>query len=159
MIKGVKLVNDHNIEGVFTNEDVVHSLLNYIVLQTQHFTFGSEIYTSKLDSGKKGRARIKLTNGDVGIIIELKCVSVPTTDDGHMKDALQQARSYGNLLNTRNKIFVAINVERKEVKPEERSIELLYASDMFNEKDIFGIDVFGNENMFNISSDFLDSFY
>eukprot|EP00924_Labyrinthula_sp_SR-Ha-C_P010526 snap_masked-scaffold_70-processed-gene-0.44-mRNA-1 protein AED:1.00 eAED:1.00 QI:0/-1/0/0/-1/1/1/0/710 len=159
MIKGVKLVDDHNNEGVFTNEDVVHSLLNYIVLQTQHFTFGSEIYTSKLDSGKKGRARIKLTNGDVGIIIELKCVSVPTTDDGHMKDALQQARSYGNLLNTRNKIFVAINVERKEVKPEERSIELLCASDMFNEKDIFGIDVLGNENMFNVSSEFLDSFY
>eukprot|EP00924_Labyrinthula_sp_SR-Ha-C_P015304 augustus_masked-scaffold_9-processed-gene-13.18-mRNA-1 protein AED:1.00 eAED:1.00 QI:0/0/0/0/1/1/3/0/1030 len=53
MIKGVKLVDDHNNEGVFTNEDVVHSLLNYIVLQTQHSTFGSEIYTSKLDSGKK----------------------------------------------------------------------------------------------------------
>eukprot|EP00924_Labyrinthula_sp_SR-Ha-C_P010205 snap_masked-scaffold_23-processed-gene-0.26-mRNA-1 protein AED:1.00 eAED:1.00 QI:0/0/0/0/1/1/2/0/691 len=159
MIKGVKLVDDHNNEGVFTNEDVLHSLLNYIVLKTQHSTFGSEIYTSKLDSGKKGRAGIKLTNGDVGIIIELKCVSVPTTDDGHMKDAIQQARSYGNILNTRNKIFVAINVEKKEVKPEERSIELLYASDMFNEKDIFGIDVLGNENMFNISSDFLDSFY
>eukprot|EP00924_Labyrinthula_sp_SR-Ha-C_P014242 snap_masked-scaffold_59-processed-gene-0.86-mRNA-1 protein AED:1.00 eAED:1.00 QI:0/0/0/0/1/1/2/0/686 len=159
MIKGVKLVDDHNNEGVFANEDVVHSLLNYIALQTQHSTFGSEIYTSKLDSGKKGRADIKLAKGDVGIIIEVKCVSVPTTDDGHMKDAIKQAISYGNLLNTRNKIFVAINVERKEVKPEKRSIELLCASYMFNEKDIFGIDVLGNENMFNVSSDFLDSFY
>eukprot|EP00924_Labyrinthula_sp_SR-Ha-C_P015330 snap_masked-scaffold_9-processed-gene-13.91-mRNA-1 protein AED:1.00 eAED:1.00 QI:0/-1/0/0/-1/1/1/0/59 len=56
-----------------------------------------------------------------------------------MKDAIKQAISYGNLLNTRNKIFVAINVERKEVKPEERSIELLFASYMFNEKDIFEI--------------------
>eukprot|EP00924_Labyrinthula_sp_SR-Ha-C_P015306 snap_masked-scaffold_9-processed-gene-13.100-mRNA-1 protein AED:1.00 eAED:1.00 QI:0/0/0/0/1/1/2/0/702 len=156
MIKGVKLVDDHNNEGVFTNEDVVHSLLNYIVLQTQHSTFGSEIYTSKLDSG---RADIKLTNGDVGIIIEVKYVSVPTTDDGHMKDAIKQAISYGNLLNTRNKIFVAINVEKKAAKPEKRSIELLCASYMFNEKDIFGIDVLGNENMFNVSSDFLDSFY
>eukprot|EP00924_Labyrinthula_sp_SR-Ha-C_P014209 augustus_masked-scaffold_59-processed-gene-0.7-mRNA-1 protein AED:1.00 eAED:1.00 QI:0/0/0/0/1/1/2/0/819 len=128
MIKGVKLVDDHNNEGVFTNEDVVHSLLNYIVLQTQHSTFGSEIYTNKLDSGKKGRADIKLTNGDVGIIIEVKCVSVPTTDDGHMKDAIKQAISYGNLLNTRNKIFVAINVEKKAAKPEKRSIELLCAS-------------------------------
>eukprot|EP00924_Labyrinthula_sp_SR-Ha-C_P010527 snap_masked-scaffold_70-processed-gene-0.51-mRNA-1 protein AED:1.00 eAED:1.00 QI:0/-1/0/0/-1/1/1/0/710 len=159
MIKGVKLVNDHNNEGVFTNEDVVHSLLNYIVLQTQHSTFGSEIYTSKLDSGKKGRADIRLTNGDVGIIIEVKCVSVPTTDDGHMKDAIKQAINYGNLLNTRNKIFVAINVEKKAAKPEKRSIELLCASYMFNEKDIFGIDVLGNENMFNVNSDFLDSFY
>eukprot|EP00924_Labyrinthula_sp_SR-Ha-C_P010488 augustus_masked-scaffold_70-processed-gene-0.91-mRNA-1 protein AED:1.00 eAED:1.00 QI:0/0/0/0/1/1/4/0/728 len=155
MIKGVKLVDDHNNEGVFTNEDVVHSLLNYIVLQTQHSTFGSEIYTSKLDSGKKkGRADIKLTNGDVGIIIEVKYVSVPTTDDGHMKDAIKQAISYGNLLNTRNKIFVAINVEKKAAKPEKRSIELLCASYMFNEKDIFGIDVLGNENMFN---DFLQA--
>jgi hypothetical protein len=42
MIKGITLVNDKNDEGVFTNEDVVHSILNYIVLQTQHSTFGSE---------------------------------------------------------------------------------------------------------------------
>ena len=56
VIQGIRLVNDHNDEGVFTNEDVVHSILNYIVLQTQHSTFGSEIYTSKLHSDKKGRA-------------------------------------------------------------------------------------------------------
>ena len=158
IIKGITLVNDKKDEGVFTNEDVVHSILNYIVLQTQHSTFGSELYTSKLHSDKKGRADIKVTNDDVGIIIEVKCVPIPNSEDGHMKDAIEQARSYCNLLNTGNNIFVAINVDRKMKTPEEGSIELLCASDMFNEKDVFGIDVLGNNNTFGVSNEFWDGF-
>ena len=158
VIKGITLVNDKNDEGVFTNEDIVHSILNYIVLQTQHSTFGSEIYTSKLHSDKKGRADIKITNDDVGIIIEVKCVPVPNSEDGHMKEAIEQAISYCNLLNTNNNIFVAINVDRKMQTPEEGSIELLCASNMFNEKEVFGIDVLGEDNTFGVSSDFMESF-
>jgi hypothetical protein len=156
IIQGIRLVDDKNDAGVFTNEDIVHSILNYIVLQTQHSTFGSEIYTSKLHSDKKGRADIKITNEDVGIIIEVKCVPVPASDNGHMREAIEQAISYRNLLkNINNKIFVAINVEKKVVKPEERAIELLCASDMFNEKDVFGIDILGEDNTFGVSSDFM----
>lgn len=159
VIQGIRLVNDHNDEGVFTNEDIVHSILNYIVLQTQHSTFGSEIYTSKLHSDKKGRADIKITNEEIGIIIEVKCVPVPDREDGHMREAIEQAVSYCNLLkDINNNIFVAINVEKKVVKPEERTIELLCVSDMFNEKDVFGIDVLGNDNTFGVSSDFMDGF-
>ncbi len=159
IIKGITLVNDKNDEGVFTNEDVVHSILNYIVLQTQHSTFGSEIYTNKLHSDKKGRADIKITNDDVGIIIEVKCVPVPNREDGHMKEAIEQAISYCNLLkNTNNNIFVAINVDRKMKTPEEGSIELLCASNMFDKKEVFGIDVLGEDNTFGVSSDFMESF-
>ena len=160
MIQGIRLVNDKNDEGVFTNEDVVHSILNYIVLQTQHSTFGSEIYTSKLHSDKKGRADIKITNEEIGIIIEVKCVPVPDRDDGHMKDAIAQAISYRNLLkNINNNIFIAINVDKKKLAtPEERAIEFLCTSDMFNETDVFGIDVLGNNNTFGVPSDFLDGF-
>ena len=159
VVKGITLVNDKNDEGVFTNEDVVHSILNYIVLQTQHSTFGSEIYTSKLHSDKKGRADIKITNDDVGIIIEVKCVPVPNREDGHMKEAIEQAISYCNLLkNTSNNIFVAINVDKKMKTPEEGSIELLCASDMFDKQDVFGIDILGEDNTFGVSSDFMESF-
>merc|ERR1711862_370925 len=148
-----------NDEGVFTNEDIVHSILNYIVLQTQHSTFGSEIYASKLHSDKKGRADIKITNKEIGIIIEVKCAPVPDSDDGHMREAIEQAISYRNLLeNINNNIFVAINVEKKVVKPEEGSIELLCASNMFDEKEVFGIDVLGEDNTFGVSSDFMESF-
>ena len=159
MIKGITLVVDKNDEGMFTNEDIVHSMLNYIVLQTQHSTFGSEVYTRKLHSDKKGRADIKITNDDVGMIIEVKCVPVQTREDGHMKDAIEQAMSYCNLIkDTNNNIFVAINVDRKMKTPEEGSIELLCASKMFDEKDVFGIDVLGNDNNFGVSSDFMESF-
>ena len=45
VIHAVRLVGDKNEEGVFANEDIVHSLLNYIALQTQHTTLRSELYT------------------------------------------------------------------------------------------------------------------
>ena len=158
MIQDIRLVDNKNDEGIFTNEDIIHSILNYIVLQTQHSTFGSEIYTNKLYSNKKGRADIKITNEDVGIIVEVKCVPVTNSEDGqHMKEAIEQAISYKNLLNTSNNIFVAINVDKKMKTPEEGSIELLCASDMFNETNVFGIDVLGSNSTFGISSDFMES--
>lgn len=42
--------------------------------------------------------------------------------------------------------------------PEEGAIELLCASDMFNETNVFGIDVLGSNNTFGVSSDFMESF-
>lgn len=157
IIQGIRLVNDKNDEGVFTNEDVVHSILNYIVLQTQHCTFGSEIYTSKLHSDKKGRADIKITNEDLGIIVEVKCVPVPDRDNDHMREAIEQAISYRNLLkDINNNIFVAINVEKKMATPEERSIELLCASNMFNETDVFGIDISGEDSTFGVNNEFIE---
>jgi hypothetical protein len=76
-----------------------------------------------------------------------------------MKEAIEQAISYCNLLkNTNNNIFVAINVDKKMKTPEEGSIELLCASDMFDKQDVFGIDVLGEDNTFGVSSDFMESF-
>ena len=90
----------------------------------------------------------------------MKSVPVPDRDDGHMKDAIEQAISYRNLLkNINNNIFIAINVDKKKLAtPEERAIELLCTSDMFNEKDVFGIDISGEDSTFGVSSDFMESF-
>ena len=129
VIQSIRLVNGESAGGVFANEDIVHSILNYIALQTQHTTMGSELYTNKLSTEDKGRADLKITKGNVGMIMEVKCVSLPKDGTNkHMQEALQQARDYGNLLKANNQLFMAINVDKKASKPEERSIELLCAA-------------------------------
>ena len=69
VIRSIGLVNQQNTEGVFTNEDIIHSILNYIALQTQHTTMGSELYTKKLPANTKGRADLKITQGNIGMIL------------------------------------------------------------------------------------------
>ena len=134
VIRSIRLVDQKNEEGVFTNEDIVHSILNYIALQTQHATMGSELYTTKLSTEAKGRADLKITKGDIGMIIEVKCV--PAQEGAtHMQEALTQAKDYSNLLNTNNKLFLAINVAKQESKPNERNIELLCATGVAEDAD------------------------
>jgi len=154
----VRLVDDKNAEGVFANEDIVHSLLNYIALQTQHTTLGSELYTTKLHSKQKGRADIKITNKDVGVIMEIKCLPVSHRSDNHMKEALEQAMSYGNLLDTNKNLFIAINVERGTRTSEERTIELLCASVVSDGQHVFGINASGFNDTFGVDNSIMKGF-
>ena len=158
VIRTVRLVGGKNEEGVFANEDIVHSLLNYIALQTQHTTFGSELYTTKLHSKKKGRADVKITCKNVGAIMEIKCVPVSDHGHNHMKEALEQAMSYRNLLDTHENLFIAINVGRGARTSEERTIELLCASAMSDEQDIFGINASGDNDTFGVDNNIMEIF-
>ena len=158
VIRTVRLVDDKNEEGVFANEDIVYSLLNYIALQTQHTTFGSELYTTKLHSKQKGRADIKITHKDVGVIMEIKCVPVSDHGNNHMKEALEQAMSYRNLLDTHKNLFIAINVDRGTRTSEARAIELLCASAMSDGQDIFGINASGDNDTFGVDNNIVEGF-
>ena len=129
LVRSIRLVNNKDEKGVFINEDIIHSMLNYIAFQTKHTTIGSEMYTRKIFSGEKGRADLKMTKHNVGIIMEVKCVEIDENNDTHIKEALKQAQSYGNLLEgIENRLFLAINVDKKKSEPEERDIELWCAT-------------------------------
>ena len=144
VVRSIHLVMEENEKGVFINEDIAHSLLNYIALQTQHTTMGSELYTKKIPSKDVGRADLKVTKGDMGMIIEVKCAPTNTSSNKNMEKALQQAKSYQSLLDTNNKIFLAINVEKKSSKTGEGNIELLCASKLSAQERTIAIDIAGN---------------
>ncbi|KAL3778492.1 hypothetical protein HJC23_000505 [Cyclotella cryptica] len=157
-IRTIRLVGDKNEEGVFFNEEIVHSLLNNIALQVKHTTFGNELNTSKLHSRQKGRADIKMSRKDVGVVMEIICVPVLMHGNTYMRDALEQAMSYRNLLDTQRNLFIAINVERGSCTLEQRTIEFLSASYMFDGLDVYGINVFGDNDNFGLDNDIIDEF-
>ena len=145
VVRSMRLVRDKNAEGVFMNEKIFHSMLDYITVQTQHTTMGSELYTEKINTGKLGITDLKMTKEDWGMIIEVKCVPTKEGSDQHMQEALEQAKSYENLLKgTEHKLFMAINVAKEDSKPEERSIELWCATGVSEEAPIIKIDTAGN---------------
>ena len=86
-------------EGVHGNEDLIHSAINYSVLQIKNLTqFGTEIWNSK-----EGRADIILNNQNVktGMIIELKY--------GKSADqALIQSQKYTQILTKQTNIEIII---------------------------------------------------
>jgi hypothetical protein len=152
VIRTVRLAGDKDAEVVFADEDFICSLLNNIALQTQHATFGSELYTTKLHSKQRGQAVIKITNKDVGVIIEIKCVPLSDRSNELMKEALEQAMSYGNLLDTHENLFIAVNVNRLTHCIEERAIEFLCASVMSDGQHIFGINASGDSDTFGVDN-------
>ena len=98
-------------EGIFANEDSVHSILNYIGLQVVNTYFGSEVYTNKLaGGGSKVRTDFVIRNKTTGLIMEIKY-------DGSVNRALEQAKGYGDLIKDRaTRIFVGLTIsENKEV--------------------------------------------
>lgn len=143
VIQSIHLVNNESEEGVFANEDIIHSMLNYIALQTQHTTMGSELYTEKINTQEKGRADLKIIKGDVGMILEVKCVPTNKGSNKHMEEALNQSKKYSSLLETNNQLFMAINVAKKASKPEERSIELLCSNGVSKEAPTIAINASG----------------
>lgn len=111
LIKNVKMFNKSNENqiGLFANEDLMHSLLNNIVLQIVNGTFASERYTVKTD-GKKGRADIVVAKNGTGLLIEMKY-------KGKADEALEQAKEYVKLVkDTNTKIFIGCNItDQQEV--------------------------------------------
>ncbi len=150
LICTVRLVGDINEDDIFDNEDIVQSLLNYIALQTQHSTLGSELYTTKLCSKRHGRADIKITNKDVGVIMEVICVPVSDHGNNHMNEAIKQAISYQNLLDTNENLFIVINVEWGKRTFKARTIEFLCASTMSYGQAVFGINASGDIDTFGV---------
>lgn len=111
LIKECRLADDNDsTDGIFANEDSMHSLLNYIGMQVRNILFGCEIYTKKILSDKKGRVDMVVKNKETGIIIELKY-------DGKAQDALTQAKTYENLISCQQeKIFIGVDISTsKEV--------------------------------------------
>lgn len=93
--------------GLFANEDLMHSLLNYIGLQVVNSKFASERYTTKPD-GSSGRADIVISKNSMGLVIEMKY-----NDD--VKKAFEQAKEYENLVkNDACKIFLGCNISQDQ---------------------------------------------
>jgi hypothetical protein len=105
LIKECKLVDyKDSTDGIFANEDSIHSILNYIGMQVRNVLFGSEIYTKKLLSDNKGRVDIIVKNKETGIIIEVKY-------NGKASEALAQAKTYENLISDQqDKIFIGLDI-------------------------------------------------
>lgn len=111
LIKNVKMFNksNENSIGLFANEDLMHSLLNNIVLQIVNGSFASERYTVKTD-GTKGRADIVVAKNGTGLLIEMKY-------KGKADEALEQAKEYSELVkDTNTQIFIGCNItDQQEV--------------------------------------------
>ena len=111
LIKNVKMFNksNENSIGLFANEDLMHSLLNNIVLQIVNGSFSSERYTVKTD-GTKGRADIVVAKNGTGLLIEMKY-------KGKADEALEQAKEYAELVkDTNTQIFIGCNItDQQEV--------------------------------------------
>ena len=111
LIKNVKMFNKSNENqiGLFANEDLMHSLLNNIVLQIVNGSFASERYTVKTD-GTKGRADIVVAKNGTGLMIEMKY-------KGKADEALEQAKEYAELVkDTNTQIFIGCNItDQQEV--------------------------------------------
>ena len=110
LIKQCRLITDKagSIDGIFANEDVIHSILNYIGMQVTDIFFGTEIYINKFPCGNKGRIDIILRNKETGIIIEVKY-------NGNAHEALAQAKTYKNLISDQyDKIFIGLDISKSE---------------------------------------------
>ena len=109
LIKNVKMFNNsnENSNGLFANEDLMHSLLNNIVLQIVNGSFSSERYTVKTD-GTKGRADIVVAKNGTGLLIEMKY-------KGKADEALEQAKEYAELVkDTNTQIFIGCNINDQQ---------------------------------------------
>jgi hypothetical protein len=111
LIKGLQVYKDEGltVNGVFGNEDLMHSLLNNIAIQIVNAKFASERYTTKPD-GTKGRADIVLEKNGKGVVIEMKY-------KGTANDALEQAKGYAKLVEDTNiQVFIGCNItDQQEV--------------------------------------------
>ena len=88
------------------NEDLTHSLLNYVVLQIADAKLSSEIKTVTTSGG--GRADIFFEKEGTCVVIEVKY-------SGDSKKALIQAKSYENLLkHCAIRIFIGCNVSKEQ---------------------------------------------
>ncbi len=143
VIQSIPFVGDKEAEGVFINEDIIHSILNSIALQTNSKTMASELYTKKKDTGKGGYVDLAVTTKHTGMIIEVKCDA--SKQEQSIKDALKQAENYQPALETTNKIFLAVNVVKEEevIQPDQRKIQLLCKAEILGQEQTVKINAAG----------------
>ena len=101
------MINNHESKqnGLFGNEDLMHSLMNSIAYEIYDSYFASEKPINKTNR-RPGRPDIVIFNQDTGIIIEMKY-------KGEIDKALEQAKSYRNSIqHCRNKIFLACKISQ-----------------------------------------------
>eukprot|EP01041_Mallomonas_annulata_P009068 gene9068-18788_t len=99
-------------EGIYANEDVIHTILNFLSLKLFKCFFSTEMWTIKSDSVSEGRADLFISNKRTGIIVEIKYSKKEYSENPNsLLNALEQAKSYSNLVvNHEEKIFIALCV-------------------------------------------------
>lgn len=96
-------ITDTEQSGAHPNEDLFHSIVNIIAIQSSYTKFGTEVYNTGI---QRGRTDIVLVNNDckLGMIIEIKCNQTGM-------DPLAQAKQYKPIFKGYDQMqYVAINV-------------------------------------------------
>eukprot|EP01041_Mallomonas_annulata_P010295 gene10295-21488_t len=105
-------------EGIYANEDAIHSILNVVSFNLFNCFIGSEMYINKSDEldSKKGRADLVIRGISTGIIIEIKYSKKEYSENvNSVQKALKQAKSYSNLvIGYKEKIFIALCVSESK---------------------------------------------
>ena len=118
-LEGIKLINKNEVEqdGLWANEDLIHSILNIIAMQVVDSKFGTEAITD-ITRSKNGRADIFIIKKNSGIIFEIKYKK-------NSKDALDQAKQYDSLIkNCEKKVFIGCNIDKDKKVSIESEIDL-----------------------------------
>lgn len=96
-------ITDTEQSGAHPNEDLFHSIVNIIAIQSSYTKFGTEVYNTGI---QRGRTDIVLVNNDckLGMIIEIKCNQTEM-------DPLAQAKQYKPIFKGYDQMqYVTINV-------------------------------------------------
>ena len=118
-------------EGIFANEDVIHSILNVAAMKVSNAFFGTEMYVSKIvgnesahenvpdlnlktskrkETDEKVRLNIVLKSEDTGLVAKIQY-----GDTSNATVALKQAETYANSMKDEAvKIFVGLHVSTKK---------------------------------------------
>ncbi len=103
----LKKIEDHTEDGFHPNEDLFHSILNWIALQSNASKFGTEVWYNH-----EARSDIILINREnIGIVIELKF-------DGDVSLALKQTEKYMKIFEPHAVKFikrVGINITKNKI--------------------------------------------
>jgi len=112
LLSGVTLISDDDERksetGLYGNEDLVHSMLNYIAMKIVNAEFATEQYTTK-PTESRGRSDVVIAKKHIAGIFELKYEAASTNE------ALLQAKEYAALVGDRRiKVLVGCNVTAKK---------------------------------------------
>ena len=120
-------------EGIFANEDVIHSILNFAAMKVSNAFFATEMYVEKIfkkssahddlsdfnlqiSEKEKAEGKVRLDIGlksqDIGLLVEIKHGNRSNVDA-----VLKQAEKYANAINDKTiQMFVGLHVSaNKEV--------------------------------------------
>eukprot|EP01041_Mallomonas_annulata_P000424 gene424-762_t len=105
-------------DGIYENEDAIHSILNVVSFQLFNCFTASEMYINKSDKLdiKKDRPELLIRSKSTGIIIEIKYSKKEYSENvSSIQKALEQAKLYSNLIiDHKEKIFIALCVSESK---------------------------------------------